>query len=227
MFAGTCEHYFRTGLSAIRCIDEALAAANVREVRTILDMPSGYGRVLRFLVRRFPGAEVYASELQVDAVRFCADTFGAKPVFSSPDFDGLSLETRFDLIWCGSLVTHLDAAPTLGLLRFFARQLAPGGLLVFTTLGDYAAGRVLEAPASYAMPRERASQLADAYARSGHGYVDYPGVDGYGLTLTSPEWVRAVTRQAGGLREVCFSARGWHEHQDVFGFVRRRDSATM
>src|SRR5438132_6598087 len=79
MYKGDGEHYFRVGLSAIHCIDEALREAQIESVKNILDLPCGYGRVLRFLVHRFPQAHVTACELMPDAVRFCAETFGAKP----------------------------------------------------------------------------------------------------------------------------------------------------
>src|SRR5687767_12831794 len=96
-------HYFQVGVSAMRCIDQALDQANLKEVRTILDLPSGSGRVLRFLVPRFPDAEITACELSPGAVEFCARTFGARPVVSSMSLDEVSFEKEFDLIWCGSL----------------------------------------------------------------------------------------------------------------------------
>ena len=47
MYKGDGAHYFNVGLSAIHCIEEALAAAQIASVNNILDMPCGYGRVLR------------------------------------------------------------------------------------------------------------------------------------------------------------------------------------
>src|SRR4030081_2351056 len=61
-------HYYKVGLSAIQCIDQALAQANLTEVRTILDLPSGSGRVLRFLLARFPDAKITACDIQRGAV---------------------------------------------------------------------------------------------------------------------------------------------------------------
>src|SRR5207237_3128793 len=136
MYKGDGAHYFHVGLDAIHRIEEALAAASIETVNNILDFPCGYGRVLRFLVQRFPDARVTACELLPDAVRFCAETFNAIPAQSAYELDTLTLGARYDLIWCGSLATHLDARRTRELLRFFARHLAPGGLLLFTTHGE-------------------------------------------------------------------------------------------
>ena len=221
MYKGDGAHYFNVGLSAIRCIDEALNAAQITAVNNILDLPCGYGRVLRFLVARFPAARITACELLPDAVRFCVERFGARPAYSAYNLNELALDTQFDLIWCGSLITHLDALRTLDLLKFFARQLAPGGLVVCTTHGDYVAERILDEADFYGLPRAQIPALVAAYRQHGYGYLDYPDVPGYGVSLTAPAWIRTQARAAGGLREVYFRARGWDEHQDVFGFVRQ------
>jgi SAM-dependent methyltransferase len=221
MYKGDGAHYFKVGLSAIHCIDEALRAAQIETVQSILDLPCGYGRVLRFLAQRFPAAQITACELMPDAVRFCAETFGAMPAQSSYNLDELTLAARFDLIWCGSLITHLDARRTRDLLKFFARHLAPGGLLLFTTHGDFVAGRVQDMADFYGLNRADIPALVAAYRRDGHSYLDYPAEPGYGVSLTAPDWVRAEARDVGGLREVYFRARGWDEHQDVFGFVKQ------
>lgn len=220
MYKGDGAHYFNVGLSAIHCIEDALRAAQLEAVRNILDLPCGYGRVLRFLVQRFPDARVTACELMPDAVRFCAETFGAQPALSTYNLAELSLAAEFDLIWCGSLITHLAAARTRALLAFFARQLAPHGLLLFTTHGDFVAGRVLEQADFYGLLRADIPALVAAYRQHGHGYLDYPDAPGYGVSLTAPAWIRQQARAVGGLREVFFRAQGWDNHQDVYGFVR-------
>jgi len=220
MYKGDGAHYFRVGLDAIRCIEAALAAAHLTAVKNILDFPCGYGRVLRFLVRRFPEARVTACELLPDAVRFCAETFKVVPAQSTYELDTLTLGARYDLIWCGSLATHLDARRTRALLRFFARHLAPGGLLLFTTHGEYVAGRVFDMADFYGLCRADTPALIEAYRQTGHGYLDYPEQPGYGVSLSAPAWVRAEAQEVGTLREVYFRARGWDEHQDVFGFVK-------
>jgi SAM-dependent methyltransferase len=221
MYKGDGAHYFKVGLSAIHCIDEALRAAQLDTVQSILDLPCGYGRVLRFLAQRFPDARITACELMPDAVRFCVAHFGAQPAQSAYNLAELTLPARYDLIWCGSLITHLDAARTRALLNFFARHLAPGGLLLFTTHGDFVAARVADMADFYGLNRADIPALVADYARAGHGYLDYPEAPGYGVSLTAPDWLRAQVREVGRLREVYFRARGWDEHQDVFGFVQQ------
>jgi SAM-dependent methyltransferase len=230
MYAGEGTHYFTAGLSAVDCVEEVLRRAAPTEVREALDLPSGYGRELRFFVRRFPAAAFTACDIQPGAVRFCAEAFGATPAVSQPDFDVVAFARRFDLIWCGSLVTHLGAAATRSLFRLFARSLNPRGVMIFTTHGDSVAARLVEDGAFYDMPRDYAEAITDSYAATGHGYHDYPrGLgyfdfhpegSGYGISITSHAWVRAAVAEIGGSREVYFEPRGWANHQDVYGFQK-------
>jgi SAM-dependent methyltransferase len=220
MYDGDGTHYYKVGLSAIRCIDEAVAQANLTALRTILDLPCGSGRVLRFLAQRFPEAEITAGEIQSGPVQFCVRTFGAKPAYSSVNLDEVDLAKKFELIWCGSLATHLNERDIVALLRLFVRHLIRGGLAVFTTHGDFAAQRVSEREFDYSIPEDQIDRLVHDYRRAGYGFADYAGQQNWGVSLTSPEWIRARVRELGGLREVYFKEHGWDNHQDVFGFVK-------
>src|SRR2546427_1790116 len=64
MYASNGAHYFGVGLSAIHCIDEAMRQGRLDKIQSILDLPCGGGRVLRFLARRFPAAKIMACDLQ-------------------------------------------------------------------------------------------------------------------------------------------------------------------
>ncbi len=63
--------------------------------------------------------------------------------------------------------------------------------------------------------------LLSSNPKSGYGFEDYAGEKNYGLSLTSTQWIRARAQELGRLREVYFKERGWDNHQDVFGFVRK------
>jgi SAM-dependent methyltransferase len=220
MYDGDGVHYFKVGLSAISCINEALEGAGLPTVRTILDLPCGSGRVLRFLAQRFPEAEITACELEHEPVEFCVQTFGARPAYSSLNLDEVSLGEKFNLIWCGSLVTHLNEAGITALLRLFQRHLETGGLMIFTTHGDFVARRLPTRDFDYGLAEEQIDVIGNDYPTTGYGFADYPGEKDYGVSLTAPEWIRARVQKLGGLREVYFRERGWDNHQDVFGFVR-------
>jgi SAM-dependent methyltransferase len=214
-------HYYKVGLSAIQCIDEALVRAKLTDVRAILDFPCGSGRVLRFLSVRFPDARITACDIQRGAVDFCGARFGADKLYSSANLNEVSPNQKFDLIWCGSLITHFNQAAIGELLKFFKQQLSPGGLMILTTHGDFAAARLPKKEFDYGLEDKQMSALTDAYTRDGFGFASYPkGVTDFGVSLTSPDWIDNQVRMVGGLRKVYFAPRGWDNHQDVFGFVR-------
>ena len=121
--------------------------------------------MLRFLAQRFPEAEITACEIQRGPVQFCVRTFGAQPAYSSVNLDEVELGKKFDLIWCGSLVTHLNERDIVALFRLFARHLTLGGLAVFTTHGDFAAGGYRGGSLTTQFPKVRSSALSATTSR--------------------------------------------------------------
>lgn len=219
MYDGDGFQYFWGGVAAVRAIDAVLETAGAGLPTAILDMPCGFGRVLRSLVARFPDASMTACDISSRAVRFCSRRFGAAGVLSSPTFEQLDFRRSFDLIWCGSLVTHLDPPKTLELLDLFARSSRPGGLIIFTTHGQFIAEQISMGD-DYMLPANDVGALLEQYERSGYGYADYWWESGYGVSLISPTWIRSNVPERSGLREICHAERGWGGGQDVFAFCK-------
>jgi SAM-dependent methyltransferase len=223
MFAGNENHYFGVGQSALDCIRTSLQAAHRSpvDVRRILDLPCGHGRVLRFLKAAFPAAEVTACDLVRDGVNYCAATFGAVPVFSHENPDKIPLERNaFDLIWVGSLFTHFDAGHWGTFLRFFRDCLRPGGVLLFSTHGRRAFQMMAEEKQLYGLPGFHRSLVLTNYVKTGFGYANYPGNDIYGISLSSVAWVFKQLAAVNQLRLVHFSESAWDNHHDVCACVR-------
>ena len=70
------KHYLNVGISALRCVNSAVEGMG--SIRTVLDLPCGYGRVMRFMKMRFPGAAFTACELNPEPVEFCKSKFSAE-----------------------------------------------------------------------------------------------------------------------------------------------------
>src|SRR2546430_17501917 len=137
MYQGDVEHYFRVGQSALQGIRLAMLAAGKDTLHRILDLPCGYGRVLRNIRADFPTAQLVACDLETEGVDFCAREFGAMPVYGHERPEEIVIAGDFDLIFCGSLLTHLEADKWIAFLQFFSSHLAPGGIVVFTTHGRW------------------------------------------------------------------------------------------
>ncbi|MFO1076128.1 MAG: class I SAM-dependent methyltransferase [Planctomycetota bacterium] len=219
MFTGRERHYRRVGQSAWRCTASAMLAAGLETPRTVLDLPCGHGRVLRVLCRALPQAEFTACDIDRDGVDFCREEFGAIPVYSDADLERVEFATKFDLIWCGSLVTHLDKAGWLATFRLFIRSLRPGGVAVVTFHGRWVE-HLLRQGADYGLSRAQIDTVLDGHARTGFGYADYRDGGGYGVSLSSPAWVLAAIAPWPELRVVALAERQWDDHQDVLAVQR-------
>jgi SAM-dependent methyltransferase len=211
------EHYFACGRSALRAVRLALAAAGKADVRRVLDLPCGHGRVLRVLKAAFPHAELHACDLDRGGVEFCARQFGATGIDSVPDPAKVSLPGNYDVIWVGSLLTHLDARRWPGFLDLFRSALAPDGVCVFTAHGRRAAELIRTGRAGYGL--KDPVRLLGPYHECGFAYVAYPGED-YGISLSSPAWVTGqLAAVPAGARLLVYLERGWADHQDVVAWT--------
>lgn len=213
-------HYLSVGLSALNCVEDALKKSERPDaVRRILNFACGYGRELRFLRARFPNAEITASEIDPKALDFCERIFSVKSVLSETDFSRLSLADKFDLIWCGSLITHLNERATTDLLRFFNAHLSPGGLCLFTTHGQLPVERMENGQSSYGLTAAAIQSLLLMYSETGYGFADYKNRQEYGISAVSNKRMLEIAREAGQWKELSFLERGWDNYQDVYGFI--------
>lgn len=209
------DYYFHYGRDALRAIGLALRSdGGGRTLRTILDFPCGHGRVLRTMRAALPTAHITACDLDSEAVDFCAATFGATPAYSDEDPDRITLDGSFDLIWCGSLLTHLDHPLWPTFLGLFERVLSPHGLLVFTVHGPHIANDVRRGARSF--PLQRQEHLLKDFDETGFAYRPYIGQDGYGISMAAPAWVTSCLLQRRGLVLKAYFARGWNRNHDVY-----------
>ena len=207
-------HYARVGRSAVAAIGQALADAgrSFADVRSCLDMPCGYGRVLRVLVQQIAPERITACDINRQAIRFCATQFGVKTLRSTPNLDR-SLGSH-DLIWCGSLVTHLDEERVARLLRSFADALRPGGVAVVSihayapVAGPYAA---------------RHDEIERALRERGHFHVPYDSaLFQYGHAWHTPQYLGHAFAASSDdtVRLIGHHPRAWDDHHDVLALQR-------
>jgi SAM-dependent methyltransferase len=229
------DFYFAAGQLAVRCVRLAMLAAGKREVTRILDLPCGHGRVLRTLKAAFPDASLTACDIRPEGVDFCAQTFGATPVYAKERAAEIDIAGPFDLIFCGSLLTHLDLDSTREFLDLFESLLDRNrGLLVFTTHGHLVAERVRRGIRPFGMDeRQREEFLAD-FDRDGFAYYDHMGPgdrrtrempSNYGISLASPAWICRELESRKSVRLVHYIESGWGNNQtwwsqDVVACVR-------
>ncbi len=214
--AGLEEQYFDLGRRALELIHFSSVLCDKPHYPDILDLPCGHGRVLRWLRAHYGYANITACDLDRRGVDFCASQFGARPVYSQPDLRTLPFQAQFDLIWVGSLVTHLNQERWLRTLDCLIRWTRECGVIVFSTQGRTVPSLLARGRRNIAENIDKPA-LLEEFARSGFAYQRYfestPEED-YGLALSSPEWlmrvlqrypdviVRAYLEEAWGMQDV-------------------------
>jgi SAM-dependent methyltransferase len=208
------DHYFNVGRSAFRSIRLAQLAVGARDPERILDFGCGYGRVMRFLRAAYPDATIVGADVDPGGTFYCAEVFGAEALVLTGDPRAVSGRRPFDLVWAGSVLTHLPEQVWRGTLSAISRVLTPGGILVFTTHGRRVVGRLPHDDFYGLTPEGRERALRD-YHKYGFGYADYPNASGYGVSLSAPQWVIGTVTSAVPLKVVSYTESGWDDHQDV------------
>jgi SAM-dependent methyltransferase len=219
--------YLATGQSALKAVRLAMVAARAPEPTSILDLPCGHGRVLRWLAAAYPNARLTAGDLLADGVDFCAEAFGAQPVHSVPDPDPELFDEHFDLIWVGSLFTHLDVASWDRFFALFDAILAPGGVLVFTTHGELVAERMRRGH-HYGYPPRAIERTLRTFAHTGFAFLEEsPTQIDYGITIARPAWVVDRVTRTLDLRLALYTEALWANHQDVVAVVKRPNDPSV
>ncbi len=221
MYKGKSQHYFGCGRDAIRKICTTLVLNGTDAPDTILDFGCGYGRVTRYIRAAFADAFVVASDVMAAAVKFNAQTFGVADHLSTPDLGAVSFDTTFDLIWCGSLMTHLSEDKAVQLLNLFERSLKPNGIAIFTTHGRFVAERRHKTGWSYNLDEAKYRVIGEQFDAGAYAYTDYAHMKDYGISLTPMAWIAEHLRQRKGIRCLFFMERGWDNHQDVCAIAQQ------
>jgi SAM-dependent methyltransferase len=213
------EHYLAVGRSGVSAVLGALGLSPTERIERFLDLPCGHGRVARHLVAAFPGAEGFFCDLDKSGVEYCSRTFGGTGIVSRPELTDATLPRDLDLIWVGSLFTHVDEDRTARWLAFLAQHLRHGGTLVATFHGLWSTRTQQTHPmiddASWV-------KIEDGFSRSGYGYSAYAEYDvgDYGISLVVPARIISMATAIDGIRVASYTERGWADNHDVLALSR-------
>jgi SAM-dependent methyltransferase len=215
-------HYNKVGLSALSNIEQALELAGKKfdDINHCLDIPCGYGRVLRMLQTKIDSKKITACELNEEALRFCSSEFKVNTLLSNTDFKNIEFKEKYDLIWVGSLFTHLDQKSFLNLLEVLYFALENKGVLVFTTHGKYSAERTDKKVYGVEFPKEE--ELLKILETEGYYYSAYEHCKEYGISICLPDFVFTKVNSMFGnnIKFLMHKYRGWDNHQDVYAYQR-------
>ncbi|MFK7940777.1 MAG: trans-aconitate 2-methyltransferase [Roseovarius sp.] len=241
MYHGNLEAYFKTSTSALNAIERALAGAlnPDAKINSILDFGCGYGRVLRAIKNRWPEADLTVCDLIKPAVDFCAETFNATPIYGDENLTETGHEDRFDLIWVGSVFTHLPQAAWPHMLAYLARHLRLDGTLVFTTHGrtsqwvfeNHSLTKSHITQEDFTKSKEDMAATGFAFLPYSTGMINHISnktgaqvTEGlYGVSFSTPEWVMGQVAQVPELTVQGYSEGGWGKNHDIVCVTKPRD----
>lgn len=137
---GACDipEFLESGRGNAETIEAALkeAGAAVEEIRRALDFGCGCGRLLLEAVRRWPHIRWCGSDVDERAIHWCSENLPETHLVTNTPLPPLPFpDKEFDLIWCGSVFTHLDEGRQDAWLEEFRRVLQPGGHLLASVHG--------------------------------------------------------------------------------------------
>ncbi len=226
MYRAGPDWYLPVGKSALQIVLQALLLSWKDEPRRLLDLPCGHGRAARHFRAAFPAAELFFCDIDKAGADFCANRFNGRPVYSTPDLLTLALPEALDVIWVGSLFTHLDRERTERWLEFLARHLSAHGVLVATfhglfSLDNHSRQPLFDAP--------RFEKIAEEFKKTGYGYASYSKNevtaaekinDDYGISISHPATIIEMASRIPDTRILGYCERGWANNHDVLILTR-------
>jgi SAM-dependent methyltransferase len=174
-------------------------------LESVLDFASGYGRLTRVLTQKLPTERIWVSDIYAEAVAWQARTFGVHAFPSAPAPESVRHERTHDIVWVGSMFSHLPAPLFHAWLARLYSFVSPRGVLAFSVHDETLL------PAGEAM-----DDTGLRYFRfSESGSLDH---DIYGMSYVTEAFVGdAVARLApgGGPKWKRFF-KGLYENQDLY-----------
>ena len=138
---GCCDipSFLNGGRKTADDIESALAQAraSIESMNACLDFGCGCGRLLLEAPRRWPYVQWSGCDVDHRGVDWCAQNLNEVSVVVNDALPPLTFnDGQFDMVWCGSVFTHLDEARQDAWLLELCRVLSEDGYLVASIHGS-------------------------------------------------------------------------------------------
>jgi SAM-dependent methyltransferase len=159
-YCTTAETFLRSGQEDVSTMRRILAESDapVEQAGRVLELGCAGARMLRWLADLAPETQLWGTDIWSSAIVWCQDNLTPPMYFATNTVaPTLPYEDRsFDLVFCGSLFTHIDDLAETWFLELH-RIVRPGGRLYFS-INDRHAVKVFDGqadPAAYERYYER------------------------------------------------------------------------
>lgn len=169
----------------------------------VLDFASGWGRLTRVLEQRLAPGQIFVSDIYHQAVAWQGETFGVTPIPSTKDPATFAHDGRHDLVFVGSMFSHLPEALFHAWLAKLYGLVAAGGVLAFTVHDE-----------SFLPEGQAADPCGMTFLRfSESGSLE---LDIYGMSYVSEAFVGAAIARLGEGLSWRRYPKGVYENQDLY-----------
>ena len=196
--------YFAIGRECFKSIENIVEAGgkSFGTVRSFLDFACGYGRVTRYLIEEIQPGRIWVSDIYTGAVDFQVKQFGVNGFYSETEPARLAFPGKFEVIYVGSLFSHLPATRFREWLSTLYSVLDEDGILIFSTHGDSVRPQAMRMDSS-------------GFAFSGNSESGSLSPEEYGSTYVSGSWVSRLAKQIG-IANIQLLGRELRGFQDIY-----------
>lgn len=175
---------------------------------SILEFACGYGRFTRHLLGIVDSSQVTVADIYTKAVDFQKNQFGVKGFYSASEPDDILIPDLYDIVFVGSLFSHLPYSIWGKMLVKLYQSLKSGGALIFSVHGPGCMSRDAAMPPSgfLYMPSSESRTLAK---------------DIYGTTYVTIDFVNKQVYELTNRPVHAFRTKGLYNYQDVYVVLNR------
>lgn len=217
---GRESHYYSVGFEALWNVIYSMLGVGMTHVNYILDFPSGFGRVTRYLHAAFPNIEIHVGDRWEEAADYCVTLFQAKKLEVRQDLPTM-LENRYDIIFSGTFLTHLPEEKGAELIDFLTAHLNIHGILIISSCGRKSLlNEQVHFNAQVFGKPENLATLTRKYLSGHYAFINYPGQLYYGRSFIPLSWFHNHIMTRPHLIITRFTERGWDDSLDVLTIKR-------
>ncbi len=212
----TIERFINSGEQTVEDIENALEAVDrsLADVRDFLDFGCGCGRLLLALKNRDFTFRVSGCDVDERTIRWCQEHLETAECLVNDALPPTPYQPdSFDLIWCGSVFTHLDEQRQDLWLAELHRIQKPGGLLLASVHGPHA-----WQPRLPAWTIAKLKEQGILYAKMGAFSGMHP--DWYQVAWHTEAYIRE--HWASFFNILGYLPQGFNNHQDIV-VAQKRD----
>jgi len=201
---GGLKFYFKGGLADAEQLMTTIEGLGVdMDNLRVLEFAAGYGRLTRHLQKL---CDLTVSDIHPEAVEFVGRHCGCPAYVSAKDPEQLKIPGQFNVVAVISLFSHLPDRTFGRWLSALYALVAPGGYLIFTTIGESARpiNPKIPTPGPDGIAFEPMSEQKDLDTQE------------YGNATVYPHYVGVQVGRLPGARLISYKAGVWWKYQDEY-----------